>query len=311
VLNPEYLLDGQMRIDAGAARRAVATVAEPLGLDVLDAAQGIVRVVTANMARAIRVISVQRGYDPRDYVLVPFGGAGPLHAVRLARELGMRTVIVPETPGAQCAAGLLMTDIRADFLRTRIVPLAAAQTAVAEVTEVFAGLAGSATAWLAEENVPAERRLIERWAEMRYVGQNYELPVQVPEGEITAATVDQMTKRFAAEHERMYGYSAQEEEVQVVTFRLRAVGQVARAELDRVPLGGSDAAAAVRATRQVYLPESGGHTECPVYGRRRLAPGHRIDGPAVIEQMDTTTLLLPGDVATVDELRNLVVAVGA
>jgi N-methylhydantoinase A len=311
VLNPEYLLDGQMRIDAGAARRAVATVAEPLGLDVLDAAQGIVRVVTANMARAIRVISVQRGYDPRDYVLVPFGGAGPLHAVRLARELGMRTVIVPETPGAQCAAGLLMTDIRADFLRTRIVPLAAAQTAVAEVTEVFAGLAGSATAWLAEENVPAERRLIERWAEMRYVGQNYELPVQVPEGEITAATVDQMTKRFAAEHERMYGYSAQEEEVQVVTFRLRAVGQVARAELDRVPLGGSDAAAAVRATRQVYLPESGGHTECPVYDRRRLAPGHRIDGPAVIEQMDTTTLLLPGDVATVDELRNLVVAVGA
>ncbi|MFD4192756.1 hydantoinase/oxoprolinase family protein [Amycolatopsis thermoflava] len=305
VLNPEYLLDGQMKIDAEAARRAVSTVAGPLGMDVLDAAQGIVRVITANMARAIRVISVQRGYDPRDYVLVPFGGAGPLHAVRLARELGMRTVLVPETPGAQCAAGLLMTDIRADFLRTRISP--PDETTVAGV---FAELEAEATAWLAAENVPAERRRVERFAEMRYAGQNHELPVPVPEGEITADTVAQLTKRFAAEHERMYGYSSAEDEVQVVTFRLRAIGEVSRAELHRAPLGDADASAAIRATREVYLPESGGFTECPVYDRRLLEPGHRVDGPAVVEQMDTTTLLLPGDVAVVDELRNLVVTVG-
>ncbi|MEU0467162.1 hydantoinase/oxoprolinase family protein [Amycolatopsis sp. NPDC006131] len=305
VLNPEYLLDGQMKIDAGAARAAVSTVAGPLGMDVLDAAQGIVRVITANMARAIRVISVQRGYDPRDYVLVPFGGAGPLHAVRLARELGMRTVLVPETPGAQCAAGLLMTDIRADFLRTRISP--PDETTVAGV---FAELEAEATAWLAEENVPAERRRVERFAEMRYAGQNHELPVPVPEGVITADTVAQLTKRFAAEHERMYGYSSAEDAVQVVTFRLRAIGEVSRAELHRAPLGDADASVAIRATREVYLPESGGFTECPVYDRRLLEPGHRIDGPAVVEQMDTTTLLLPGDVAVVDELRNLVVTVG-
>ncbi|ROS38843.1 hydantoinase/oxoprolinase family protein [Amycolatopsis thermoflava] len=305
VLNPEYLLDGQMKIDAEAARRAVSTVAGPLGMDVLDAAQGIVRVITANMARAIRVISVQRGYDPRDYVLVPFGGAGPLHAVRLARELGMRTVLVPETPGAQCAAGLLMTDIRADFLRTRISP--PDETTVAGV---FAELEAEATAWLAAENVPAERRRVERFAEMRYAGQNHELPVPVPEGEVTADTVAQLTKRFAAEHERMYGYSSAEDEVQVVTFRLRAIGEVSRAELHRAPLGDADASAAIRATREVYLPESGGFTECPVYDRRLLEPGHRVDGPAVVEQMDTTTLLLPGDVAVVDELRNLVVTVG-
>ncbi|WP_435060804.1 hydantoinase/oxoprolinase family protein [Amycolatopsis thermoflava] len=305
VLNPEYLLDGQMKIDAEAARRAVSTVAGPLGMDVLDAAQGIVRVITANMARAIRVISVQRGYDPRDYVLVPFGGAGPLHAVRLARELGMRTVLVPETPGAQCAAGLLMTDIRADFLRTRISP--PDETTVAGV---FAELEAEAMAWLAAENVPAERRRVERFAEMRYAGQNHELPVPVPEGEITADTVVQLTKRFAAEHERMYGYSSAEDEVQVVTFRLRAIGEVSRAELHRAPLGDADASAAIRATREVYLPESGGFTECPVYDRRLLEPGHRVDGPAVVEQMDTTTLLLPGDVAVVDELSNLVVTVG-
>jgi len=305
VLNPEYLLDGQMKIDAHAARTAVATVAGPLGMDVLDAAQGIVRVITANMARAIRVISVQRGYDPRDYTLVPFGGAGPLHAVRLARELGMRTVLVPETPGAQCAAGLLMTDIRADFLRTRI--MAPEEPGVAGV---FAELETSATTWLAEENVPPERRRVERFVEMRYTGQNHELAVPVPEGVITADTVTQLTKRFAAEHERLYGYSAAEDAVQVVTFRVRAVGEVSRAELHRAPRGDADASAAVRATREVYLPESGGSTPCPVYDRSRLNPGHRLEGPAVVEQMDTTTLLLPGDVAVVDELRNLVVTVG-
>jgi N-methylhydantoinase A len=305
VLNPEYLLDGQMKIDADAAHTAVATVAGPLGMDVLDAAQGIVRVITANMARAIRVISVQRGYDPRDYTLVPFGGAGPLHAVRLARELGMRTVLVPETPGAQCAAGLLMTDIRADFLRTRI--MAPEEPGVAGV---FAELETSASTWLAEESVPPESRRVERFVEMRYTGQNHELAVPVPEGVITADTVTQLTKRFAAEHERLYGYSAAEDAVQVVTFRVRAVGEVSRAELHRAPLGDADASAAVRATREVYLPESGGFTPCRVYDRSRLNPGHRIEGPAVVEQMDTTTLLLPGDVAVVDELRNLVVTVG-
>ncbi|NIH81394.1 hydantoinase/oxoprolinase family protein [Amycolatopsis viridis] len=311
ILNPEYLLDGQMKIDAGAARAAVSTVADPLGMDVLDAAQGIIRVVTANMARAIRVISVQRGYDPRDYVLVPFGGAGPLHAVRLARELGMRTVLVPETPGAQCAAGLLMTDIRADFLRTRICRLDPdAVDTVDAVAGVFGELAAAAGAWLAEENVPAERRRTERFAEMRYAGQNHELPVPVPEGGITADTIGQLIKRFAAEHERIYGYSSAEDEVQVVTFRLRAVGEVARAELHRGAPGDPDASGAVRARREVYLPENGGFTDCPVYDRRLLEPGHRITGPAIVEQMDTTTLLLPGDVAVVDELRNLVVTVG-
>ncbi|GAB3577594.1 hydantoinase/oxoprolinase family protein [Amycolatopsis endophytica] len=305
VLNPEYLLDGQMKIDAAAARTAVSTVAGPLGMDLLDAAQGIVRVITANMARAIRVISVQRGYDPRDYVLVPFGGAGPLHAVRLARELGMRTVLVPETPGAQCAAGLLMTDIRADFLRTRITP-----PDENTVAAVFAELEADATAWLAEENVPAERRRTERFAEMRYAGQNHELAVAVPEGVITAGTVSQLAKRFAAEHERMYGYSAADDEVQVVTFRLRAIGEVSRAELHRAERGDADPAVARKAIREVYLPESGGFTACPVYDRKLLEPGHRVEGPAVVEQMDTTTLLLPGDVAVVDELRNLIVAVG-
>ncbi|TWH19792.1 hydantoinase/oxoprolinase family protein [Prauserella rugosa] len=312
VLNPEHLLDGRLGIDADAAHRAVESVAAPLGLDVCDAAAGIVRVITANMARAIRVISVQRGYDPRDYALVPFGGAGPLHAGRLARELGMRTIIVPETPGAQCAAGLLMTDIRADFLRTNIMQVESGHEAEAadRLAGAFDGLGQQAAAWLAEENIPEQRRRLERWAELRYAGQNYELPVRVPDGDITAATIDQLAKRFAAEHERLYGYAAADEKLQIVTLRLRAIGEVARAELHRALRSGSDASAAIRSTREVYLLECGGFVECPVYDRSRLEAGNRLVGPAVIEQMDTTTLLLPGDVAEIDALRNIVVEVG-
>ncbi|EHR61872.1 hydantoinase/oxoprolinase family protein [Saccharomonospora cyanea] len=311
ILNPEHLLGGSMPIDAEAARRAVASVAGPLGLDVLDAAQGIVRVVTANMARAIRVISVQRGYDPRDYVLVPFGGAGPLHAARLARELGMRTILVPETPGTQCAAGLLMTDIRADFLRSRTVDITdgTADRAATAIAEVYSELADAAREWLDAENVPEDRRRLERSVEMRYSGQNYEIPVEVPDADLTVDTVVQVRKRFAAEHERLYGYAAHEDAVQAITFRMRAIGEVARAELVRSPRGEPDAGAAVATTREVYLPECGGFTDCPVYDRALLRPGHRIEGPAVVEQVDATTLLLPGDVATVDELRNLVVEV--
>ncbi|MCR3720120.1 MULTISPECIES: hydantoinase/oxoprolinase family protein [Prauserella salsuginis group] len=312
VLNPEHLLDGGLDIDADAARRAVESVAEPLGLDVLDAAAGIVRVITANMARAIRVISVQRGYDPRDYALVPFGGAGPLHASRLARELDMPAIVIPETPGAQCAAGLLMTDIRADFLRTNIMRVEEGrETDAAErLAEVLDGLGEQASAWLAEENVPEGRRNLERWAELRYAGQNYELPVRIPDGDVTAATIDQLAKRFAAEHERLYGYAAPDEQLQIVTVRLRAIGEVARAELQRAERAGTDASAAIRTTREVYVPEAGGFVSCPVYDRSRLEAGNRFDGPAVIEQMDTTTLLLPGDVAEVDALRNIVVEVG-
>lgn len=312
ILNPEYLLDGSMRIDAEAARRAVSTVAQSLDMDVHEAAHGIIRVITANMARAIRVISVRRGYDPRDYALVAFGGAGPLHAVRLARELGIRTVLVPETPGAQCAAGLLMTDIRADFLRTNMIRLTTEYeaTGLESVAKVFTELEDEANDWLSTEQVPEERRRFERWAQLRYAGQNYELPVRVPDGEFDSASLDSLRERFATEHERMYGYSAEDEDIQLVTFRLHAVGTVARAELRQHEPADTESSVAVRTVREVYLPERGGFTECPVYDRALLQPGHVFSGPAIVEQMDTTTLLLPGDTASIDSLRDLIVEVG-
>ncbi|MBT2512377.1 hydantoinase/oxoprolinase family protein [Arthrobacter sp. ISL-30] len=307
VLNPEYLLNGQLKIDAQASHRAIKSLADPLGLTVQEAAQGIIRVVTANMARAIRVISVQRGYDPRDYVLVPFGGAGPLHASRLAMELGSRRILVPETPGAQSALGLLMTDIRSDFMRTQI--MLASPAAPGDFNKVFSELTDQANEWFEEEGIETDRRSLSRRVEMRYAGQNYELAVDVPEGEITAETVNVLIDSFQAAHDRMYGYSAHDEVVEAVTFRIQAVASVPRADLRRSSFAGRSVESAILGRRDVYLPEEGGYTSCPVYERSRLDVGHRIVGPAIIEQMDTTTLLLSSDVCVVDDLRNLVIEI--
>ncbi|CAM2736061.1 hydantoinase/oxoprolinase family protein [Streptomyces albus] len=309
-LNPAYLLDGRMPVDEQASRAAVARIAERVGLGVEECAHGILRVVTANMARAIRVISVQRGYDPRDYTLVPFGGAGPLHASQLARELGMRTVLVPPTPGAQSALGLLMTDVRADFSRTRIQRVDGERAATAaRLGALWAELEQEADAWFDAERIPEADRASERTAELRYAGQNYEIPVPVPGGPLDAAALDTLLETFAAEHRRLYGYDAPGEPVEAVTVRLQAVGSVPQARLPRQEAAGEDASASLTGTREMHLAGEG-FVPVPVHRRDALRPGNRVTGPAVIEQMDTTTVLLPGDELTVDAHSNLVITVG-
>jgi N-methylhydantoinase A len=193
VLNPDYLLDGQLKIDKSASRRAVGQLAGQLGRSVEETAQRIIGVVTANMARAIRVISVHRGYDPRDYALVPFGGAGPLHAARLAAELMSPTIVIPEIPGAQSALGLLMTDIRSDFMVTRILSVhPGTETALARVLDE---LTAQAAAWFGRENIGQSRRSMTRGVDLRYVGQNYELAVVVPAGPVTGETFRLLVER--------------------------------------------------------------------------------------------------------------------
>jgi len=309
VLHPEFFLGGKLSIDAAASREAMRELGRGAGLDMLETAEGIIRVVVANMARAIRVISVQRGYNPRDYVLVPFGGAGPLHASQLAAELGIRTILVPETPGALSALGLLMTDLRTDFSRTHLV--AAVPDNASRFEELFGELTHAADEWFEAEGIPAQRRELHRILEMRYAGQNYELPVALPEGPIDAAMLAELQRRFATEHERMYGYSEPGEPVQGVTFRVEALGRVDRPPLNARPLGGSDTRAAQIDSRGVYVAEHRDFVERPVYAREKLRPGNELRGPCIVEQMDTTTLLLPGDTAQVDAYGNLVVTVGS
>jgi len=303
-LNPTHLLGGRMAVRQDLARAAIDRLARQLGLPAMQTAQGIVSVVTANMARAIRVISVQRGHDPRDYTLVAFGGAGPLHAARLARELDIARILVPRSPGILCAMGLLLTDLRADFAATRLLPLA--PHVVSDVEAAFAALDTRAAAWFAQEHIGADARRTSRTVDMRYAGQNYELAVPLPAGPITAPTLDLLAQGFAEAHRRMYGFIAESEPVQLVTFRVEATGLVAKATLAREALGGADATGAIRERRDGWIAEEERSVPCPVYERDRLTPGHRFAGPAIVEQMDATTLVLPGMTARVDAYLNLI-----
>ena len=304
-LNRHHLLGGRMPIDGARADAAIARLAKGLGLDVTATAQGVVSVVTANMAKAIRVISVQRGHDPREYTLVAFGGAGPLHAARLARELEIPRVLVPRHPGILCALGLLLSDLKTNYAQTRLTLLT--PDAVPQMIDTFQALEARAADWFAREGIAAGARTLRRTVDMRYAGQNYELPVPWPDAPSPAALVKELTAAFERAHEQMYGYIAAEEPVQAVTFRLEAVGAVPRAELRAQPRARTDASAAIVAHRDVWLAETRSFTSCPVYDRDQLGPAHEISGPAIIEQMDATTLLLPEQRARVDEYLNLVI----
>ncbi|HEY0202557.1 MAG TPA: hydantoinase/oxoprolinase family protein [Acetobacteraceae bacterium] len=303
-LNPTHLLGGRMAVRQDLARAAIGRLAAQLGMGVMETAQGIISVVTANMARAIRVVSVQRGHDPRDYVLTAFGGAGPLHAARLARELDIGRILVPRNPGILCAMGLLLTDLRADFASTRLTTLGA--SAVPRIEEAFAGLLAQAAEWFEGEGIAPAQRKLTRTVDMRYAGQNYELAVPVPDGPVTAATPGILAEGFATAHQRLYGFVADGEAVQLVTFRIEAAGLVPKAEFRSQPDAGPDASAAITGTREVWLPEAGGFVACPVYDRGLLRSGNAFAGPAIVEQMDTTTVLLPGMIGRVDPYLNLI-----
>ena len=306
-LNPRYLLGGRMPVRHDLAKDAIGKLAQQLGLGLMETAQGIIAVVTANMAKAIRVISVQRGHDPRDYTLMAFGGAGPLHAARLAKELDIKRILVPRNPGILCAMGLLLTDLRADFAATRLVPLDSG--VLDEIDAAFATLNGQADVWFAHEGIAADARRLTRTVDMRYAGQNYELAIPLPDGPITSGTLDLLAAGFADAHQRMYGFLADNEPVQLVTFRLEATGLVSKATLAAHPSAGADASGAIRESRDVWFTESGDFVTCPVYAREELKSGNRFSGPAIVEQMDATTVVLPGMTARVDPYLNLILEV--
>ena len=303
-LNPERILGGRMEIDEGAARRAIEEhVAGPLGMDPVEAALGILTIVDANMVLATRMVSVERGYDPRELTLVTFGGAGPLHAVSIASELGVRRVLVPESPGILCALGLLVTDMRGDYVRTSLG--LTRQTRPEDVAETWAELEGRASAWLTEEGIGPDRQLLERTVDLRYLGQNYELPVPSPGGAWDGVAQAELERRFHAAHERSYGYAAEGEPIQLVNFRVTAYGLTPHIRLRRHELGGGPVSASVVGERRVSWARGASPVPTPIYDRARLRPGHEIVGPAVVEQLDTTTLIGPGQHARLDEYRNL------
>ena len=216
----------------------------------------------------------------------------------------MSRIIVPLTPGTLCALGLLLTDLRSDFAISRLMKVD--ENAVEPMISGFQALEAQAGAWFDQEDIEAERRVVNRTADMRYVGQNYELQVSVPAGTVGPDTLAALVKGFEQAHLQRFGFIAEGEAIQIVTLRLEAAGVVNKAELASLPDAGPSCDGAVVGSRQVYMDEAKDFLPCPVYAREKLKPGNRIAGPAIVEQMDTTTVILPDMQATVDPYLNLI-----
>jgi N-methylhydantoinase A len=303
---PHVLAGGAVQLDLEAARRAVEThVARPLGLSVESAALGIIRIVDEGMLGALRVVSVQRGIDPRELALVPFGGAGPVHGAELARLSGIETMLIPPSPGVLSALGFLLADVKQVFTLTRVGLIG--QLDERAYQRDLDQLIADATAWLEREGVPERDRVIEVALDVRYRGQAYEIPIRVTLP-LDAPAWSDAAAQFHDEHKRRYGYDQQLVPVEVVTLRVTAIGTLPKPALERRDLGPADAELAVTDRRPVIFAE--GTLETPVYERSGLDPGACLIGPALIVQSDCTTLIHPGQKAQVDGFGNLIVTTG-
>ena len=303
-LGEDNFLGGRMRLDAAKARAAIETaVARPLGLDVAEAAEGIVRVIDVKMEEAIKAISTMRGHDLRDFMLLAFGGAGPLHAGRIARDLGMAGVIVPLYPGVFSAIGLLMSDVKHDYIRSKLTPLS--EVTSADMNGMFERMVALALAELRDDGFAANHIRVERALDMRYAGQGYEIAVPCPAQPLQDADLKQLRTIFDQQHQTMFGHMAPEEPVEIVSYRVRGIGLVPPVEMPKFAPAGTTLAAAQRQVRRVRFDGRG--LECPVYQRERLDVGLTVAGPAILDQFDCTTVICPGQTARVDEWKNLIV----
>jgi N-methylhydantoinase A len=305
-LNATRFLGGEMPLQVDAARAGIAArVAAPLDLDPIQAALGIVQIAVAKMSLAVRGVSVERGFDPRDFALVAFGGAGGLHATAIARELHIPTIVVPKLPAHFSALGMLMADLRHDYVRTYYRPLA--ETDFAAISRLFAELEDQAGALLVSEGVRAEAVAYQRFLDLRYVGQEFAVQTPVAAAEIAAADQPTIRQRYDDLHDRRYGHHAASEAVEVVNLRLTARGRRERPTFPPLVAAGGDP---LVGRRPVVLDDPRGPIDCPIYDRDRLTPGQAIEGPAIVEEYASTTVLLPGDVARPAPSGELIVAVG-
>ncbi|MFB6107678.1 MAG: hydantoinase/oxoprolinase family protein [Haloplanus sp.] len=297
-IDPSAFFEGSA--DEAAVREGMATVADSLDMSVEAAAEGVLDVANANMERALRVVSIERGHDPRELALVAYGGAGPLHAVELAAELDVPQVVVPRTAGVLSALGLLISDAVYDHSASMVRPWAAVSPPT--LTSRFETFETAGAERLADEGFPPERRRFERAVDLRYAGQSFDLRVSVPDGALDAEAMAQVAERFHERHERRYGHASPDEPVELVTVRLRARGVV-----DPPSLTVEDDAGGSTPTETRTARFDGTARETPVYDRSALGPGAEFDGSAVVEGTESTVVVPPDATASVDGLGNVVV----
>ncbi|MGK9185350.1 hydantoinase/oxoprolinase family protein [Priestia filamentosa] len=306
-LNPNGILGGRMDLDVEASKRVIQEhICDKTNLSLLEAASGILSIVNANMTRGVRLISVEKGHSPSDFALVSFGGGGGLHCGALAKALNIPHVIVPPSPGTFCSLGLLVTDIRRDYVRTEL--LEPGEDSLITIRQHFESMKVEGTQLLAKENVHPSKRSFSLGIDVRFVGQNYELSVPVQWEELTSEGVQHIISRFHKIHEKNYGYSDKEGKIEFVNYRVTAFGELPKAPLVKANQENNRLVEAV-SHRDVYFSEANkpGYYKTGIYNRSDLNAGNRIQGPAIIEQMDTTILILPSQSAVIDPYQNLII----
>jgi len=304
-INPDYFLGGKMKVDRDKAFSSVCQIGKKIGLDTLVAAYGITEIVNSNMIRAIRIVSVERGYDPRDFVLVAFGGAGPLHACRLAAELNIPKVLIPPAPGIGSAIGLLIADIKHDYSITKIQEMD--KLLSSDINELWGEMEEKAISRLKKEGVSSQSIMLHRSIDMRYKGQSFEITVPVSGGKITENVINEITRDFDNAHNRLYGYSC-DDPIEGVNFRVSAIGKTPKITPKKLT-GEGGLERALKYYRDAFFKKYDGYIETPVYERDLLSSGNVLKGPAIVEQMDSTTVIHPGQVGTVDDYGNLIIEI--
>ena len=302
-LNPEFFVGGKFHLNPKAAERAIADhIAAPLKLATIEAASGIIKIVSSGMVEALRLVTVSRGEDPREYVLVAFGGAGPVHAALLAQELKIPRVIVPAAPGVHSAMGLLVSDLKRDYVQTHFADLESVD--VGELQQRFDGMEALAQQEFESQGIAPEQIVHERAIDLRYSIQKYELPVPVARAGLKSDAISAWRRAFDEIHEKHFGSRAADQKVEIVNYRLTTRVIVPKPKVVESPAQAAACAEAIKARRRAYFD---GWHDTPVYDRAKLRSGNRLRGAAIIEQMDSTTVVHPGQVAHIDRFGNIII----
>ena len=305
-LTPDYFLGGRMSLDLKAAESAMARLAEPLGLSVTEAAHGLFRVVNENMISATRVHVAERGADARRLKLIAFGGAGPVHADAIARALKMQGYICPARAGVASAIGFLTAPASFEFARTNIAHLTS--ETLPNLDAVYAELEEQGRETLLEAGVPADEMTFTRQADLRHVGQGHEIVVTLPYEKLANVDLDEdLRPRFYSAYEEIYGHAHPHLGLEITTCRLTASGPRPQVKLQRMEEGQLDPDQAIKGRREAYFAEIGGFCDTPLYDRSLLSVGATFEGPAIVEEIDSTAVIGPGTQVTVDDFANLIV----
>lgn len=306
-IDAQYFLGGEIKLSREKAELAVQRdCSDALGIEVTSAAMGIIEIANANMLRAMRLVSIERGYDPREFALIAFGGAGPMHANDLAAELKIPNIIVPVSPGLFSAMGLLITDLKHEYIKTFVSEMS--KLDLEKVNALYKSLEEEGLKLLKLEGIGRENVTINRAMDLRYIGQSYELTLPIPNIELKSEDMLKITEKFHEFHEQSYGHSAKEEPVELVNLRVTTTGRIAKPKLKELKSGDKSPEGAVRSKRKVYFKESDGFVETYSYFRHKLEWGNIIEGPAIVEDPDATTVIHPGYKAEVLKTGELLIS---